>query len=290
MRTHTPTNGGKRAADSAWKSQSEICSPQVPILYLSCRIYGCICPHHDHEASWDLVAVGTLKIRFRLWYRPTSWFWPPYATRHLPPTTRHSLPASWCLAPATQQVSGSSTQEHTWEHIVKWDWECLASWECTWERRAKQARSVPSIAIRSVLQSMLGRVLENVLGGVLGSVLGVQLGVYLRACSGVWLRASWELGWECTVMQAGCVPSSASGSVLGSMLGSELENILGGVLGSILGVYLGVSWELNWERFESLIGSVSQAGWECTIECNQECTTERTWECAMKCIWQFYWM
>jgi hypothetical protein len=31
------------------------------------------------------------------------------------------------LAPATQQVSGSSTQEHIWEHIVKWDWECLAS-------------------------------------------------------------------------------------------------------------------------------------------------------------------
>jgi len=30
-----------------------------------------------------------------------------------------ALNTSWCLAPATQQVSGSSTQEHTWEHIVK---------------------------------------------------------------------------------------------------------------------------------------------------------------------------
>jgi len=60
------------------------------------------------------------------------------------------------------------------------------------------------------------------------------------------------------------VPSSAIGSVLESMPGSELENILGGVL-----------------------GSVSQAGWECTIECNQECTSDHTWERAMKCIWQF---
>jgi len=39
--------------------------------------------------------------------------------RRHPPTTRHQLHASLCLAPATQQVSGPSTQEHTWEHIVK---------------------------------------------------------------------------------------------------------------------------------------------------------------------------
>jgi len=54
---------------------------------------------------------------------------PPLATRHPPPSSR-------CLAPATQQVSGSSTLEHTWKHIVKWDWEC--TWgrarECAWER------------------------------------------------------------------------------------------------------------------------------------------------------------
>jgi len=43
--------------------------------------------------------------------------------------------------------------------------------------------------------------------------------------------------------------------------------------------------ECTWECFEGLLGSVSQAGWECTIECNQECTSERTWERAMKCIW-----
>ena len=55
------------------------------------------------------------------------------------------------------------------------------------------------------------------------------------------LRASCALVWECTVKQAGCVPSSASGSVLGSMPGSVLENELGGVLGSVLAVYLGAS-------------------------------------------------
>jgi len=37
----------------------------------------------------------------------------------------------------------------------------------------KQAGSVPSSAIGSILESMSGSVLENVLGGVLGSVLRV---------------------------------------------------------------------------------------------------------------------
>jgi len=77
MRTHTPTIGGKQAVDSTGKSESEICSPQDPIVYLSCRISGCNCQHHGHEASWDLVSVGALKIRCRLWYQPTSWFRPP---------------------------------------------------------------------------------------------------------------------------------------------------------------------------------------------------------------------
>jgi hypothetical protein len=43
--------------------------------------------------------------------------------------------------------------------------------------------------------------------------------------------------WECTVKQAGSVPSSTSESVLGSMPGSVLENVLG--------VYLGASYELT---------------------------------------------
>jgi len=38
MRTHTPTIDAKRAADSSGKSELEICSPQDPIVYLSCRI------------------------------------------------------------------------------------------------------------------------------------------------------------------------------------------------------------------------------------------------------------
>ena len=88
---------------------------------------------------------------------------------------------------------------------------------------------MPSSATGSDLESMPGIVLENLHRGVLGSVLGVYLG------------ASREITWECTVKQAGSVPSSAVGSVLESMPGSELENVLGGVLGSVLRVYLGAS-------------------------------------------------
>jgi len=56
-----------------------------------------------------------------------------------------------------------------------------ASWELTWERTVKQARSAPLSAIRSIFESTLGRVLENVLGGVLASVFRVYVGT------------SWEL-------------------------------------------------------------------------------------------------
>jgi hypothetical protein len=35
MRIHMPTTRGKQAADSAGKSESEICSPQDPIVYHS---------------------------------------------------------------------------------------------------------------------------------------------------------------------------------------------------------------------------------------------------------------
>jgi len=37
-----------------------------------------------------------------------------------------------------------------------------ADLECTWEPSAKQARSVPSSASRTVLESILGSVLVNV--------------------------------------------------------------------------------------------------------------------------------
>ena len=57
------------------------------------------------------------------------------------------------------------------------------------------------------------------------------------------------------------MPSSAIGSVLESMPGSVLENVLG---------YLGEYSECTWESLESLLGSISQAGWECAIESNWE--------------------
>ena len=62
------------------------------------------------------------------------------------------------------------------------------------------------------------------------------------------MRESRELNWECTVKQAGSVPSSAIGSVLETMPGNVLENVLGTVLGS--------DSEYTWERLESLLGSV----------------------------------
>jgi len=88
--------------------------------------------HHDQDTLWDLIVVGAINIRFTLKYQLTLWFRPLYAT-HCP----HPPPASWYLVGATLPVSGWSTQKHTWEHIVRWDWECLASWEWTWEHRAK---------------------------------------------------------------------------------------------------------------------------------------------------------
>jgi hypothetical protein len=45
------TIGRKQAAYSTSKSQLEICSPQVQIVDLSCRIYCYNCQLHDHEAS-----------------------------------------------------------------------------------------------------------------------------------------------------------------------------------------------------------------------------------------------
>ena len=92
--THTPKTGGKWAVDSTGKSEADICSPQDPIVYCSGRICGCNCQHHDRETSWDPVAVGTLKIGFRLWSRLMSWFWPPFTARHLLPATGYPPPTT----------------------------------------------------------------------------------------------------------------------------------------------------------------------------------------------------
>jgi hypothetical protein len=52
------------------------------------------------------------------------------------------------------------------------------------------AASIPSCAIRRVVESMFRSVLENVLGGIPGKILGV------------YLDASCELTWEQRVKQA----------------------------------------------------------------------------------------
>jgi len=110
MRAHRATISGKWKPDSTGKSESEIYSPQVWIVYVFCGIQASNCLHHNDEAWWDLVTVAPLMIRVRVWYRPMSWF-----GHHTPATTCriqhvtchtmltiHHLPyASRCLAPAT---------------------------------------------------------------------------------------------------------------------------------------------------------------------------------------------
>jgi hypothetical protein len=48
------------------------------------------------------------------------------------------------------------------------------------------------------------------------------------------------MGRECTLIQAGCVSSSESGSIVKNVLSSVLENLRRGELRNILGVYLEV--------------------------------------------------
>jgi len=218
--------------------------------------------------STDLMISATV-------HRPSS------VTHHMPHATcqtlctiRHPPHASLCLASSTQQVSGSSMQQRTSEHIDKWDWECLPSGECTCEQLGGILGCILRGVLGSVLEAYLGvysqvgwecdwERLESVLGSVQSNRLRVrhrvQLGVYLRACSGVLLRASRKHTWERTVQHDGSVPSSAIGSVLESMLGSVLEN----VLRADLGVY-------------------SQEGYERDMKCNWECT----WERARECDWE----
>jgi len=134
---------------------------------------------------------------------------PPYTAHHLPHTTCHmpspkycplyttclTPPGAWCL-----QLSKSLDRACRRVHV------------------SIQSRKIGSIFL-----------LESVLGSVEPSRLGVyrrvQLEAYLRACLGVCLRASCELVWECTVKQAGCVASSASGSMIGSIPGSVLGSV-----------------------------------------------------------------
>jgi len=159
----------------------------------------------------------------------------------------HPPPASWCLAPATEQVPGSSTQEHTWEHIVKSDWECLESSECTWERVRECARECASVP------------LESLLGSVQSSRLGVyhrvQLGSSLRACPGVCLGTYSELYsgvyWECTWERPGVYLGAYSHASW------ECHRVqLGVYLRVCSGVCLETPWQLTWKRTVKQVGSV----------------------------------
>jgi len=53
-------------------------------------------------------------------------------------------------------------------------------------------------------------------------------------------------------------------------LGASLRAYPGVYLSMYSEVYLGAYSEFTWECLESLLGSVSQAGWECAIESNWE--------------------
>jgi len=141
------------------------------------------------------------------------------ATRLPPAALYHPPPVSRCLGSATQQVSGWSTQEHTWEHIVRWGWKCLASGECTWVHARKCAWEC----------------LESLLGSVhpirLGVYLPVQLGASLRACLGVYMRMNMEQYFRASYSACTC-------KCLGSLLGS-LQSSRQGVGHRIqLGVYV----------------------------------------------------
>jgi len=100
-------------------------------------------------------------------------------------------------------------------------WECVneCNRERTWEHTVKQAGSVQSSAIGSVLQSVqsselgsvqlsvLGSLLENVQSSRLGVCNRVQSGAYRRvnleaynwAYLGAYLGAYSQAGWECAI-------------------------------------------------------------------------------------------
>jgi hypothetical protein len=59
---------------------------------------------------------------------------------NMPPTTHYPSSASRCLVAATLLVSQSNTKKDIWKHIVKWNWECVASWESTWKHTSAKVQ------------------------------------------------------------------------------------------------------------------------------------------------------
>jgi len=138
----------------------------------------------------------------------------PSATCHMPPA-KHCPPYATCLTPpgawllqlrrsldrAFRSVHGSILSSENasvfrLESVLGSNSEVYlgaysevflgVSWELTWECIVKQAESVPSSAIGSVLESMLKSAIESV----------------LRAYLGAYSQAGWErvieCNWECT--------------------------------------------------------------------------------------------
>jgi len=109
------------------------------------------CGGHDKDKIQAMVLSDVMIL--------ATIFRPPSATHHMPHAARQPLHnichlrhasqllapatnASRCLRSATQQGFRSSMRERTLEHIGKWDWECLPSWEHSWERIVKQGENV----------------------------------------------------------------------------------------------------------------------------------------------------
>jgi len=189
----------------------------------------------SHHSGHTKIKVQTM-ILTNVMILVTATCLPPLASHLLPPASHLPVPSSCNLPSLWIEYAGANIWVYS---QVRLGVTCLlrvylaASWECTWERTVKQAGRVSSSAIGTVLESMLWRLIESVLRAYLGaysqegwqcaiesnwecleSVPGhVQLS-RLGVCHWVQLGASWELTCECTVKQAGSVPSSAIRSIL----------------------------------------------------------------------------
>ena len=140
---HPFTNNGWEAGSRlCWKIWvGDLLSPRFDCLPFLHYLWYCNCQHHDQEASWDHVVVA-LKIRLRLWYWQTLWFWPPYTARHPPPAT--------CHAPITARPN------HCPPHAT-----CLTL-PCAWRLQLTKPldRACPGVYLRTYSEVYLGAYLE----------------------------------------------------------------------------------------------------------------------------------
>jgi len=124
---------------------------------------------------WGIVRSrrsGRAKIRFRLWYRPPSWFQPP-PTRLLVPGPCNSA-ILWIEHPGAYLGTYSQVRMEVScllrVYLRACSGVCLrASWELSWEHTVEQARSAPSSAIVRVLESMPESMLQSFLRAYVGA-------------------------------------------------------------------------------------------------------------------------